>query len=59
MGTDNLFYKGVEKRATRKVEIRNKRTTTWLIVCEGTVTEKIILINLLNISINMVNMRLK
>lgn len=40
MGTDNLFYKGVEKRAIRKVEIRNKRATTWLIVCEGTVTEK-------------------
>lgn len=40
MGTDNLFYKGTERREKRRTEIIEKRTTTWLIVCEGTVTEK-------------------
>lgn len=40
MGKDNSFYKGTQKREQRKIEIIKKRTTTWLIVCEGTVTEK-------------------
>lgn len=40
MGTDNVFYKGTQKRQKRKEEIMEQRATTWLIVCEGAVTEK-------------------
>jgi hypothetical protein len=41
MGTDNVFYKGTQKRQKRKEEIMEQRATTWLIVCEGAVTEKV------------------
>lgn len=40
MGTDNMFYKGTQRRQKRREEIIEQRSATWLIVCEGEVTEK-------------------
>ena len=39
MGTDNLFYKHNKERIKRKENIKQQKSNTWLVVCEGTKTE--------------------
>lgn len=39
MGTDNLFNKRREERKARQINIRNQKSSNWLIVCEGKKTE--------------------
>ena len=39
MGSDDLFKKRREERRKRKENIKNQKSSNWLIICEGTETE--------------------
>ena len=40
MGSDNLHIRRSAERKSRKENILKQRSSNWLIVCEGTKTEK-------------------